>query len=281
MRNDGPAAQVPDPTRARVSTRATLSTVLPEALATLLLLLDMLLGYAAGVASASNRSEAAGAVVATPVLLGVVLGSFHLFGKAKTRRSRAMTACWTLAIIGLAQGETYSRTRHHGGLTNADRAGLRIDGSMIRHERLGFVLPSPGKGFAFDAKMQGSLTQALAGHPNMAAWALADSGESRAVFVEAITGVNDRESFTRFVKGMRGTVGAASTTVLQDSLAWSDASHEFRLSLVTKAGVYSKTRCLPSADPAPTAVAVCVMTFTHDLTSLDFVRDGLRFTSGS
>jgi hypothetical protein len=75
------------------------STLVLEAVAILVLLLEMRVGYVLTFAQEGNSAEATGAAFAPPILVLLVLLGFRGSGKAKTRRSRATIACWVLGIM--------------------------------------------------------------------------------------------------------------------------------------------------------------------------------------
>jgi hypothetical protein len=253
------------------------STPVLEVAAVLLLLLEMRVGYVLTFAQEGNSAEATGAALAPPILVLLVLLAFRGFGKAKTRRSKAIIACWVLGIMFFSLSARASQERQDRVLTDAERAGLAIDGDLILHRGLGFTLPYPHNGFKFNADVQGFLAKQLPNQQSMTAWGLTSTIRSGVVIVEVTKGFKiTHESFERFTGGMRQSMDTGAAKLLLDSLRWDVMVDDYRLSVLSGTGVYIKTRCLAPNGSGRGGFIVCVMTLANDSTSLDFVRDGLR-----
>jgi len=265
---EGPASSPPPPRW---------STLILEAVAILVLLLDMRIGYVLSFAQEGNSAEATGAAFAPPILVLLVLLAFRSFGKAKTRRSKAVIACWVLGIMLVSQSSRAGQERQARVLTDAERTGLAIDGDLIRHRGLGFTLPYPHNGFKFNVDVQASLATQLRDQQSMTAWGLTSTIRSGVVIIEVTKGFKiTHESFERFTGGLRRSIDTGATKLLVDSLRWDVMVDDYRLAVVSGAGVYIKTRCLAPNGSRQAGFIVCVMTLASDSTSLDFVRDGLR-----
>ncbi len=256
------------------------STLVLEGVAVLLLALNVLASF--GKASAEQRgvAYALGAAVAPVVLVLVVLGVARFFKRARTRRSRAVFACWASGIFLVGTVSWRGQEQGQRAMTQGERSGLAFQGETLRHAPLGFSLPRPGPGFDFDATAQAAMNREMGGTPNVAGWILSN-GEGSVVIVEAVKGTRPtRGGFAEFATGLRESAAAVGAAILVDTLEWAGATPEYRLVARTQNDRYQKMRCLHSGTSRAVPLIVCVATDAPDSTALDSVRAGLRFEGG-
>lgn len=74
-----------------------------EIAATVLLVVSSFLALSAGIRQGGPGPEVLGRALRSVVFTLVVVGVFRLFGKARTRRSRAVIAFWTLVVLLIGQ----------------------------------------------------------------------------------------------------------------------------------------------------------------------------------
>lgn len=101
------------------------SAFLWEIGAGLLLLLDAILSFSAGVRQGSSGSELIGRTLSPVVIVLIVVTVFRLFRKARTRRSRAVIAFWTLVVVLVGQLGNLAQTAamsDRGNLSNVEAA---------------------------------------------------------------------------------------------------------------------------------------------------------------
>lgn len=249
-----------------------------ETIAVVLLLLNTL-GAWGNARPQGDTAYAIGAVLAPAILVLLVVGVFRAFGKAKSRRSRAIIACWTLVLMFFGQGATFARNQELITITDADRAGLSIQGGVIKHTSLGFELPYP-EGFARDSTVEAAAEKVFSGYPGATAWGFRAMDSSAVMFVLLVKGRGQSsESLAAFARGIRESVHASAGDILLDSLEPAGPSAQYQLAARSKQSAYWKVRCIPSLRDEGAWLIACVLTVTPDSTGLDFVRSGLRFVN--
>ena len=253
-------------------------TLALEAVALLLLLANMRFAYVLQYARAGSGSEAAGAASAPLVIMALVLGVSYAFRGARSRRSRGFIACGTLAILFVAQSSQYGSALAERDLTDTERSGLAIEGREVRHRDFRFTLPYPGPGFRFNARIGAAAARQGASLTNVMTWALSDSLETRVVVVQAVKGLGgDRETFERFISGIRKSFAPGTVAVEEDSVEWTDVRQEYRLAVRLPNGVQLHQRCVPSLSAVRTNLVACASTLSDNPAPLAFVTEGLRF----
>jgi hypothetical protein len=224
---------------------------------------------------ATGPPEMVGAALVPILLVLVVWVVARLFKRGRTPRSFFTIAFWTLAVlfvidlaglVGQAAGSL--------AVTDADRAGLEIGEDSIRHAGLGFVLPSPGPGFAADSELQALITQQYAGQGAMVAWGLRDPNQSALVLIQVTKGKQTEPGFRAFARGMkRGVTESGRARILEDTLRWQDGKGEYQVTFMHENGVYSTMLCRGGRFNTVSRV-VCVQTSSLERDGLAFVRAG-------
>ncbi len=163
-------------------------------------------------------------------------------------------------------------------VTDAERRGLVVGPTMVRHRDFGFVVPLPHSGFAVDTALQREANVRSAGHPELFAWSLRDSTRSIVILIHVYKGFGGTEgALRRFARDMAGGfTPERGWQVLEDSVHWEADRKEARFTVVGRQGVYLKSRCIPSPPPRAPVLLVCAQGISTRDDGLDFVRDGLR-----
>lgn len=191
--------------------------------------------------------------------------------------SRRTTAAIVLVVVGLltAMRRLPKTTPDMAPrLTEDERHGLRVGADSLRHEGLGFALPSPGATFQADDVLQRRLDSVLVTHPERAIWVFKEPGNKR-VFIDAAKLPRlDAGQFDRFTLAVRRDAMADETArLVEDSTFRSGSSAEYRL-VVRFTAAWLRTRCL-GTPRAGHALVVCIATLSARPDELAFVRAGL------
>lgn len=165
-------------------------------------------------------------------------------------------------------------------VSDSEKAGLVVDGAWLRHDGLGFTLPTPGN-LVLDTAETTRLNLA-SGDPSLYSWmARPSTGSSRVVvsieLFKSFTGT-DRAARS-FARGMRRVFAPEKGyQILQDSLWWEGTQGELRLAARRRDGPYVRMRCLPAPEGRTPRFLMCAQTTTSFYTdTFDFVLDELRF----
>ena len=159
--------------------------------------------------------------------------------------------------------------------SNEDRLGLKVGSDSIRHTRLGFVLPTPGKDLTPSPALQEQMAALFGGElpPDLAIWAFQDTTQHFAFGIQVIgmPGLNE-EKFRNYSRGMRE--GLSKTKVVIDTTIWEGSRRETRFVGQHPNGVYIGARCVPSMKPRREYV-LCIQTYSGDVTTLAKIGGGL------
>lgn len=157
-------------------------------------------------------------------------------------------------------------------ITPAEQQGLIVGRDSIRHPKLGFSLPSPGKSFVRYEEGEQVLLKQFSLGSNMAVWVFRDTaqGMGLAIQVTALNSIDER-GFRAFARGMKPK--AAFATVQTDTLTWAGNHHEYTLGLRHSNGLLSVTRCIPRLKPK--VLVVCAQMLGMDSAGLTAIPNGL------
>jgi len=171
--------------------------------------------------------------------------------------------------------------RETAALTDAERAGLLLDKSVLRHPSFGFVVPLPSPRFVPDAETQEAVRETLGRH-DLFAWAFRVPDDSFfSVTVIVYKGFDGtQEGFRRFFTEIMPSGRAEDEPIYRDSVYWEGQRREYRLFSQDSRGVTTNERCIPSPQPRKPGVIACVLLAGGDPNQIKIVRDGLRFTGG-
>ncbi|SRR5712691_8310426 len=232
-----------------------------------------------GVASAVRQRdpEAAGELAGRLLLLVAPLGFFASY---LYQRGHKLWASSLVVSLWVAFPTLIFISRHRIEVTDAEKRGLEVLPDRIHDADFGFALPNPGQAFHLadlPSKMAAVLTNEPVGRESFA-WMLRkdDSSEVVVVFLLKQSTVADENGFRRFTDAVRGRfTSLKGVKLLEDTVVWTPAAHEYRVAVRTESGLFGKLRCLASSSRP--SVTVCVHTWASEPNQLDFVRLGLTF----
>ena len=159
-------------------------------------------------------------------------------------------------------------------VTDAERRGLQLDSSTIRHTAFGFVLPHPGPGFNPNPQYQRQMDETFAQMPDIVAWAFSDSVKRQVFTIQVIKMQQVNEgAFRRYTSGFRE--GFIHSKVVDEAVTWNPDAKDYRLTMLHQRGFYVKTRCIPRVVPGKSLI-VCVGTTAFDPDALESSRAGLK-----
>ena len=166
-------------------------------------------------------------------------------------------------------------------LTDADRSGLEVTSTGIRHPLLGFSVPHPGAGFVEDTagtRAANERLRAQAPGESMHLWSFGRGEPFGVAMVQVTSSYRDSEEMFRGVaSGMRSRASAPSFgRILVDTLTWTPDTREFRfMTQQASTGMFMSWRCLPSTPAQPRPFIACAMSAALDTTGLARFTDGL------
>lgn len=176
---------------------------------------------------------------------------------------RSVARASALALLVLALGPAAAWGQGEPPITQEERAGLRLDPDSLRHPLLGFAMPSPGQGYAVNPEAQAVFDQQFRAVPSIAAWALSNDRGTLLLVVSRFPGI-DEAGFGQFAEGFkRGYYDASRGEVTAESIHWTPAAADYRLSVVHSSGVPLGIRCT-TRPAAGTPLVVCAVTVGSD-----------------
>jgi hypothetical protein len=187
----------------------------------------------------------------------------------------------TTATARAAAPVAASAAETRAPFTDADRSGLEVTSTGIRHRLLGFSIPHPGAGFVEDTagtRAANERLRALALNESMHMWSIGRDDPLGVVVVQITSSYRDSEDMFRgLASGMRLRGSASSSSrVLVDTLTWTPEKREFRfMTQQASTGLFMSWRCLPSMAAHPRPFIVCAMSAALDTTGLARFTDGL------
>ena len=225
----------------------------------------------------------AGFFGAAPIVAGVVVGIWAKLAKSRwswfayTWRFLAGTVViFVLALMGNATGSSLAP------LTESEKHGLVIAERRARHPDFGFEVPLPTEGFQPDQELQRKANEDFTRRGIAAttyAWVLRGPEHAGVVILMVIKGAGGSETALRGVgRGLKKGTGQEGGRVIEDTMEWSPAAHEYRLGML-QAGVYIRSRCMSSQGSAAASYILCVETASADPTGMDETRAGARIAS--
>jgi len=165
-------------------------------------------------------------------------------------------------------------------VTDAEKRGIIVGVTMLRHPDFGFVVPLPGPHFALDTVLQAQMNTSFGSRPDLFVWALRDPAHvTAALTIHVYKGFDGTEAgLRRFPREvLKADFSAKTWEVFQDSVYWEAQRREYRMSVRDRGGVYMRARCIPSPPEQTPPLIVCVMTVGMRSDVLETVPDGLRF----
>lgn len=213
-----------------------------------------------------------------PALIGAIIYWIARWATRGNRSKSVKIMFWGLAVwfilmlasfIGIITSPAFL-SRHT--LTAADKQGLTVGPDSIRHQTLGFALPTPGESFVRYEEGEQVLLKQFGAGQDMAVWVLRDTaqGMGLAIQVTAFKSL-DEQAFRALASGM---IPKAFATVFSDTLTWAGNQREYTLGLRHDNGVWSITRCVPRLNKVKKLV-VCVQMVGSDSANLAKVPNGL------
>src|SRR5438034_196384 len=111
------------------------------------------------------------------------------------------------------------------------------------------------------------------------AWVLRDSKRGEVVIVMVTKGAgNSRAALQGLGRGLNVGAGKTGGRVLEDTMEWSPAAHEYRFAIMAQS-MYLRARCLSSMTTGTSSYILCVETVSADPNGLDEARAGVRLAS--
>src|SRR4029077_488752 len=138
------------------------------------------------------------------VMVGIGYGIALVVRRNKEPPRLAVVTFFALGLLAVIQvAGTVGRLVGSTAFTPEQRAGLRVRGDSISHQLLGFSAPNPQGAFATSPELQHRMDSAMAGHPEMAAWAL-NRPEHGNIIIEATRFATLSEvKFRAYIDGFR------------------------------------------------------------------------------
>lgn len=226
--------------------------------------------------------QVTGSAVVMALIAAGIFAIARALNKGKPRSRSAKITFWivfTWFVLMLANFVNRAGARALASpttvITEEERRALEIDSDSIRHAALGFVLPSPGAGFARDSVAEQRIKESPQITSDMATWLLRDTVQREVLMIQLLKmRTLDEIRFRQFAQGLRKEFSSAGN-LLVDSLTWSGSDRSYVAELRMPNGVYTRSRCIPRATTSKRFV-VCVQTFSADSNALRRVSDGLR-----
>ena len=254
--------------------------------AVLIILSGLLTILASPPSDAESQAYFIGQVTGSAVVIGLIAAGIFAIARALNKgkpRSRSakitfwIVFAWFVLLLGNFVNRAGARALATPSpvITEEERRALEIGSDSIRHDELGFVLPSPGDGFARDTVAEQQIKENPQLTSEMATWLLKDTVRREVVMIQLLKmRTLDEIRFRQFALGLKKEFSSAGN-LLMDSLTWSGSDRSYRAEFRTANGVYTRSRCIPRASTAKRFV-VCVQTFSADSNALRPVSDGLR-----
>jgi hypothetical protein len=222
---------------------------------------------------------------AAPLISGLIVG---IWAKLAKSRWTWFAYVWrfvlgSVLIFGFALfGDTVQNSVALAKFTDAEKQHLTLDGSAARHSDFGFTVPLPSADFVFNADLQKQANQEFEqrgiGAANYA-WVLSEPKRREAVILIVTKGVGNNEAALRGLgHGMNTSAGKAGGAVIEDTMEWSPAAHEYRFA-TTQQDMYVRARCVASMTTGPSSYILCVETVSADPNGLDQTRSGMTLAS--
>ena len=239
-------------------------------------------------ATSGKNAEAAGYATgyfaAPPIFAGLAVG---IWAKLAKSHWTWLSYIWrfgvgTIGIFVLAlMGDVLSSTAM-ARITDAEKQHLVISGTEAQHSDFGFTVPLPSANFQLSPEMQ---KQANAEFENRSvaagnyAWVLRDLKRGEVVIVMVTKGAgNSRAALQGLGRGLNVGAGKTGGQVLEDTMEWSPAAHEYRFALMSQS-MYLRARCLSSMTTGTSSYILCIETVSADPQGLNEARAGVRLAS--
>lgn len=252
----------------------------------LVILNGLLAILAAPPSDAETKAYFIGQVTGSAVVMALIAAGIFTIARAlnkgKPRSRSAKITFWIVFawfVLMLANFVNRAGARAMASpptvITEAEREGLEVGADSIRHAALGFVLPSPGAGFARDSVAEQRIKKNPQFASDMATWLLADTVQRELLMIQVLKmRTLDEIRFRQFVQGLKKEFSGAGN-LLVDSLTWSGSDRSYVTEFRMRNGVYTRSRCIPRASTSKRFV-ICVETFSADSNALRAVSDGLE-----
>ena len=240
-------------------------------------------------ATSGKSAEAAGSAIgyfaAPPIFAGLAVGIWAKLAKSHWtwlsyiwRFVAGTIAVFVLALMGEVLGDSMAMAR----ITDAEKQHLVIRGAEAQHSDFGFTVPLPSADFQLSPEMQKQANAEFESRSVAAgnyAWVLSDSKRGEVVIVMVTKGAgNSRAALQGLGRGLNVGAGKTGGQVLEDTMEWSPAAHEYRFAIMAQS-MYLRARCLSSMTTGTSSYILCVETVSADPNGLDEARAGVRLAS--
>jgi len=234
---------------------------------------------------ADAAGYATGYFAGPPIFAGLAVGIWAKLAKSPwTWRSYIWRfGVGTIAFFVLASmGEVLSGSMAMARITDSEKQHLVISGTEARHADFGFTVPLPSADFQLSPEMQKQANAEFESRSVAAgnyAWVLKDAKRGEVVIVMVTKGAgNSRAALQGLGRGLNVGAGKTGGQVLEDTMEWSPAAHEYRFALMSQS-MYLRARCLSSMTTGTSSYILCVETVSADPRGLNEARAGVRLAS--
>ena len=235
--------------------------------------------------SAEAAGSATGYFAGPPIFAGLAVGIWAKLAKSHWtwlsyiwRFVAGTIAVFVLALMGEVLGDSMAMAR----ITDAEKQHLVIRGAEAQHSDFGFTVPLPSADFQLSPEMQKQANAEFESRRVAAgnyAWVLRDSKRGEVVIVMVTKGAgNSRAALQGLGRGLNVGAGKTGGRVLEDTMEWSPAAHEYRFAIMAQS-MYLRARCLSSMTTGTSSYILCVETVSADPNGLDEARAGVRLAS--
>jgi len=253
--------------------------ILLEIASIALLVLATFGSFLTGARRTDDVPELIGSGMAPVIITLVVLGIARLFRAAKTRRSVATIAFWTLVVVCVGTcGSLITPSGGPGGtkgmppLTAEQKAPPVISGlsgaRVLCQQALGIRVEEGDFDLTPDSDLQAKIAS---GRADLGAWAYRDRGGS-VVLILGARGFDSEKSLRNFVAGFAKSASKSATiTDTAQQLEWHDSTGTLTITATNANGSRMVMRCMTSAS----GTLGCIQTTSADPSELQALRGSL------